>query len=74
MLILTTSCITNCIMIDPISVIILGCLAGVCLVNIHSLFPKSNKNKKDVIKPKIIYTSEEEEIYLADNEDGPIWF
>ena len=69
-------CITSFIMSDPISAIILSCLAGVCFVNFQKIFKikisdeKEKKNKK----PKTIYTSEEEEIYLADNEEGPIWF
>jgi len=75
MLKITTFCTTtSCIMSEPVSIIILGCVVGLCLVNVNSLFQKPKKNQKGVKKPKTIYTSEEEQMYLADDKDGPIWF
>jgi hypothetical protein len=54
--------------IDPITTLIIASLVGVCVVHIHKSYNDKNNGAK-----KTIYTSEED-IYLADEEDGPIWF
>lgn len=78
----TTYCLASFIMSDPISAIVLSCLAGVCLINMHNMFANSQKNiniiKKQKVKKeskpiKTIYTADEE-VYLEDQENGPIWF
>jgi hypothetical protein len=67
---------------DPISAIVLSCLAGVCLINMHNMFTNSHKNKNIIKKQKVkkeskpiktIYTTNEE-VYLEDQENRPIWF
>ena len=72
-----TSCLTDYITMDPITTLIIASLAGVCVVQIHMFYGNNNTKKKSTNKKetkKFIYTSEEEDMYLADNEDGPIWF
>ena len=63
---------------DPITTLIIASLAGVCVIQMHIFYTNNNDNPKkytNQTKPKkTIYTSEEEDIYLADDGDGPIWF
>jgi len=65
---LIASCLTNYMTIDPITTLIIASLVGVCVIQIHKSYNDKNNGAK-----KTIYTSEED-IYLADEEDGPIWF
>ena len=68
------SCITTYIMDYPIATLLISSSAGVLL---HSVYKTDNTHTQfNTINKKTIYTSEEEDSYLADDddEDGPIWF
>ena len=65
---LIASCLTNYMTIDPITTLIIASLVGVCVVHIHKSYNDKNNGAK-----KILHTFEED-IYLEDDENGPIWF
>lgn len=69
------NCITTYIMDYPITTLLITSSAGVLL---HSVYKTDNTHTHfNTINKKTIYTSKEEDSYLADDdedEDGPIWF
>ena len=69
-----TSCLTNYITMDPITTLIIASLIGVCVVHIHKSYKNDNNNIQLVTYEKKILHTFEEDIYLEDDEDGPIWF